>query len=632
MAEPSESKLLSVAASISDGAGVDWERVEQKPVDAHETQVLRELRVLDRIAAFHRSPEPPPVDPGQDDRVPSEGSWLAIDPSSHAAGAADPGGEVTDEGLQTWGHLAVLEKIGEGAFGAVYRARDDKLQREVALKLLWPAELDAPSSSSRALKEARLLARVRHPNVATVYGADQIHGRVGLWMELVKGRTLAELLRAHGPFSAREAALVGLDLCRALAAVHGAGLLHGDVKAHNVMREEGGRTVLMDFGTGKDLSQDRAPRHQGAADDFAGTPLYLAPEVFEGHARTKATDIYSLGVLLYHLVTGSYPVEGRTREEVERAHRLQERRHLRDVRPDLPEEFVHTVQRALDPDPRQRYQSAGAFESALARFLGATAEAERGWRSSSVRRITIVACTLGVVLAMGAVYWVAGRVPRRPGGDASVPPAELVSSPQQSASAQAAPSYTIDTALYRELRGQQVRLAARRARRARSQALRRSSRIGPDLRLHRQRRRARRCLPALPAARPESEESVAGGNGQSTAGSSRQQGDPLAGGQSGRARAFPHLREPRTSERVRTAVRKASSSGSRSTDPERPAVARVGRNAAKRGGTGAGGRCRSFEQRSVDCAVLHAPWRHRRNGSRECGSGSSRSTTPTGEC
>src|SRR6202030_125941 len=104
----------------------------------------------------------------------------------------------------------------------------------------------------------------------------------------------------------------------------------------------------------------RAPRHQGAADDFAGTPLYLAPEVFEGHARTKATDIYSLGVLLYHLVTGSYPVEGRARAEV-----------------------------------------------------------ERGWLNSSVRRITIVACTLGVVLTMGAAYWVAGRMPRRAGGDAS---------------------------------------------------------------------------------------------------------------------------------------------------------------------------------------------------------------------
>ena len=101
MAEPSESKLLSVAASISDGAGVDWERVEQKPVDAHETQVLRELRVLDQIAAFHRSPDSPSFDPDQDDRAPAERSGLAIDPSSHAASEPDAGGAVADEGLQT---------------------------------------------------------------------------------------------------------------------------------------------------------------------------------------------------------------------------------------------------------------------------------------------------------------------------------------------------------------------------------------------------------------------------------------------------------------------------------------------------------------------------------------------------
>ena len=140
--------------------------------------------------------------------------------------------------------------MGAGAFGAVYRATDQKLQREVALKLLPSPDPD------RVLKEARLLARVRHPNVVAVYGADYLENRVGIWMELVKGHTLEELLRTHGLFGAREAALVGLDLCRALAAVHRAGLMHGDVKAHNVMREEGGRTVLMDFGTGKDLRTD----------------------------------------------------------------------------------------------------------------------------------------------------------------------------------------------------------------------------------------------------------------------------------------------------------------------------------------------------------------------------------------
>src|SRR5439155_25004873 len=110
-----------------------------------------------------------------------------------------------------------------------------------------------------ALKEARHLARVRHPNVVSVYGADLADGWVGVWMELIKGRSLAELLESQGLFSAREATVVGMDLCRALAAVHAAGQMHGDMKAHNVMREDGGRTVLMDFGTGKDLTIDDAP-------------------------------------------------------------------------------------------------------------------------------------------------------------------------------------------------------------------------------------------------------------------------------------------------------------------------------------------------------------------------------------
>src|SRR5438094_7121773 len=119
--------------------------------------------------------------------------------------------------------------------------------------------------------EARNLARVRHPNVVTVYGTDQIDGRVGIWMEFVNGRTLGSLLKTNGPYGAREAAGIGVDLCRALAAVHAAGLMHGDVKAHNVMRAAGGRTVLTDFGTGKDLGTDTDARGSGA-DDFAGTP------------------------------------------------------------------------------------------------------------------------------------------------------------------------------------------------------------------------------------------------------------------------------------------------------------------------------------------------------------------------
>ena len=218
---------------------------------------------------------------------------------------------------QTWGHFRLLGKIGEGTFGTVYRAQDTKLESEVALKLLQPTG----SRSSRVLKEARQLARVQHPNVVKVYGTDQIDGQVGIWMEFVKGRTLANLLQTHGPFGAREAAGIGVDLCRALAAVHGAGLMHGDVKAHERDARSGrphGAHGLRDRqGPGSWMSRSR----NSGANDFAGTPLYVAPEVFDGQPRTRRSEIYSLGVLLYHLVTDAYPVDGQSQRELEEAHR-----------------------------------------------------------------------------------------------------------------------------------------------------------------------------------------------------------------------------------------------------------------------------------------------------------------------
>src|SRR5207244_2811767 len=106
------------------------------------------------------------------------------------------------------------------------------------------------SGGASVIDEGRLLARIRHPNVVTVHGADRIDGRVGLWMEYIHGRTLERSLAEQGPFSAPEAGEIGIQVCRALAAVHQAGLLHRDIKAQNVMREDGGRLVLMDFGAG----------------------------------------------------------------------------------------------------------------------------------------------------------------------------------------------------------------------------------------------------------------------------------------------------------------------------------------------------------------------------------------------
>ncbi len=280
--------LEALAESIGDAAPIEWASVEAQ---ANEDQrgVIRQLRVLESLAHLHRTL--PPVPAG-----------LPVSPTSARSRSAPAIGK--------WGNLSLLERLGGGTSGDVYRARDSQLERDVALKLL---RADAPDPS-RLVSEGRLLARIHHENVVAVHGVDTHDDRVGLWMQLVRGPTLEEVVTTQGVLSAREAALVGIDLCRALAAVHAAGLVHRDVKAQNVVREEGGRIVLMDLGTGRDLA-----RGENAA-GLAGTPLYLAPEIFTGAAASVQSDIYSLGVLLYHLVTGEYPARPATFEQLEQAH------------------------------------------------------------------------------------------------------------------------------------------------------------------------------------------------------------------------------------------------------------------------------------------------------------------------
>jgi serine/threonine-protein kinase len=413
---PENRTLLSVAALVANGEQVDWDVHQAPTTDPHTSQVLAEMARVEQIARFYRDSEQTAT------------TTVNVKGESHA--------------ITTWGQFTVIGQIGRGAFGTVYRAKDNKLQSEVALKL-WPISPN-PHLASR-YKEARLLARVRHPNVVTVHGTDYIDGRAGMWMEFVKGRTLAELLREQGPFGAREAAIIGTDLCRALAAVHRAGLLHGDLKAHNVVREQGGRTVLMDFGTGTDLASDSSETEAG--ESFAGTPVYAEPEVFEGQPRTTQSDFYSLGVLLYHLVTGAYPVDGRTRADVAEAHRRGERTYLCDLRSDLPAAFVAVVERALAVNPRDRYQSAGAFETALAPIVGRPLEAaprsRPGWM-----RITSSAIAL-LALASGILYWAFRANSAPPNAYVAVHNTPAAQTQVSAAPSQSGSSYQIDTALYR---------------------------------------------------------------------------------------------------------------------------------------------------------------------------------------
>jgi eukaryotic-like serine/threonine-protein kinase len=335
VADPDRERVLRLAEAVADRAHVDWDGEAARTGEPLRSRV-RNLRLVHEIDQAHRETPEPALDQRSTEELPRA-------PSS-------------------WGPLRIVAPIDAGGFGQVYRARDEALNVDVALKLLHPVRTGEDPRDERFLGEARKLARVRHPNVLTVHGVAVHDGVVGLWTELLEGVTLERRIEREGPLGANEAALVGIELCRALSAVHQAGIVHRDVKTKNVMREKGGRIVLLDFSAGSD-------RHS-SSESPVGTPLYMAPELFEGRDAGVSTDLYALGVLLYRLVTARFPVEARDGAELRRKHREGAVTKLLDVRADLPAGFVRTVERALERDPSRRYPSAGEMERDLAAFVG----------------------------------------------------------------------------------------------------------------------------------------------------------------------------------------------------------------------------------------------------------------------
>jgi serine/threonine-protein kinase len=417
MESPEDDPFLSdLAEAIADGRPISWADLPDRSGTSQHVDRLKQLQVLEALAALHRSQD------------------------SSGAGAAARATRLSPP-LGAWGGFELSEPIGQGSFGVVYRARDVRLDRDVALKLLTRSDGGNPAGS--VVAEGQLMARLRHPNVITVYGADVIDGVVGISMELLAGRTLEQELVDRGPISAREAALVGLDLCRALAAVHRAGLVHRDVKPHNVMREAGGRIVLMDFGAGRDA--DRARRDLSTA----GTPLYMAPEVLDGATATAVSDLYSLGVLLFKLVTRELPVTADSLEELRQAHASGRRRRLRDVRPDLPLTFIRAVEGATATDPAARTQTAADLEHALEAVLNDWSPVPVSKAPPPRRRavaLGLAAVTAAIALTLGIWNWgtIRDRVWPPPVVPASTAIRSLAVLPFQNLSGQQGQEYVAD--------------------------------------------------------------------------------------------------------------------------------------------------------------------------------------------
>lgn len=328
------------------------------------------------------------------------------------------------------GDFRLVEPLGRGGQGEVWRAEQVTLAREVALKVLPPIPMHEPDSGehadlrrahrggARSLAEARILASLDHPGIVKIHQIESTPEHLFICLELLDGPTFDSLVKTHGPMSASEAASVGVSLCRALAEIHSNGLLHLDVKPSNAMRTTNGRVVLLDFGLS---SRTTEPESSDFADRYlvgpspGGTPLFMSPEqAGEDGEISACSDLYSLGVLLYWLVSGTYPVEAKSEVALRFAITQGEVTPLVDRCSTVPDEFVSIVERAMQLQPKARFASAGEMEQALRKFLhgGGDPAETRDAASSFLSR------ALGGALLFGTLFvsswWFYGWTRRAP--------------------------------------------------------------------------------------------------------------------------------------------------------------------------------------------------------------------------
>lgn len=255
---------------------------------------------------------------------------------------------------QTISHYTILEKIGQGGMGVVYKAEDTKLKRIVALKFLPPELTRDPEAKNRFIREAQAAAALDHPYICTVHEIDEADDRIFIAMAFVPGQSLKERI-THGPLAVDEAVSITVQAAAGLQAAHGKGIVHRDVKPANIMLTEGGRTKIMDFGLAKlswgaDLTRTAT---------VMGTAAYMSPEQVRGEQADLRTDIWSLGCTLYEMLTGKMPFEVPETQAVFYAILNTEPPSIRSRRGDIPEEMDRIVSKAIHKDPAGRYDDLG---------------------------------------------------------------------------------------------------------------------------------------------------------------------------------------------------------------------------------------------------------------------------------
>ena len=297
---------------------------------------------------------------------------------------------------ETFGRYRIVDTLGSGGMGVVYRAHDPTLDREVALKLLNGLALDSEASRNRFLREARALSHLNHPHICTIYEIGEADGRTFIAMEYVKGRPLSSVIPPGG-LAIETMVRYGVQIATAIGHAHEHGIVHRDLKSANVVVTPESSVKVLDFGLAKHLERDpegATPTQAGSERStfttgmtqpgvVMGTPGYMAPEVLVGQPADERADIWALGVILHEMATGTLPFTGPTPLEFASA-------ILRESPAPLPARVSPMlrgiVRRCLAKEPGQRYQAAGEVRAALEAAASEPVSAARPSRTT-VRRV-----------------------------------------------------------------------------------------------------------------------------------------------------------------------------------------------------------------------------------------------------
>jgi serine/threonine protein kinase/tetratricopeptide (TPR) repeat protein len=259
------------------------------------------------------------------------------------------------------GRYEIIEELGKGGMGKVYRVEDKKIKEEVALKLIKPEIASDKKTIERFSNELKMARKIAHRNVCKMYDLGEEKGTHFITMEYVPGEDLKRLVRKVGQFSAGKTISIAKQVCEGLAEAHRLGVVHRDLKPQNIMVDEDGNARIMDFGIARSVKGKGIT----GAGVMIGTPEYMSPEQAEVKEVDQRSDVYSLGVILYEMVTGRVPFEGETPLGIAMKHKSEMPKDPRESNTQIPEDLSRVILRCLEKDKEKRYQGAGEVQSEL---------------------------------------------------------------------------------------------------------------------------------------------------------------------------------------------------------------------------------------------------------------------------